>query len=107
MTPSVKAGAADVVSRLTSQDKACPNQNFALIGYSQGAAVMNVTAKSIPESIEKKIKALVMFGDPTLKPEASKYTIFSEPLLKKLYENCEACDMVSYIVLIEALPQYE
>jgi hypothetical protein len=95
MTPSVKAGAADVISRLTAQEKACPNQVFALVGYSQGAAVMNVTAKSIPDSIEKKIKALVMFGDPTLKPEASRYTKFSPALLKKIYENCEACDMVS------------
>jgi cutinase len=99
MTPGVKAGAADVVDRLTSQNKACPNQQFALVGYSQGAAVMNVTAKSIPADIEKKIKALVMFGDPTLKPEAQVNTRFSPPLLTKLYENCEACDMVSFCQL--------
>jgi hypothetical protein len=67
VTPGVRAGVVDVVERLNSQVKACPNQVFALVGYSQGAAVMNSAAPKIPTDIaEKKIKALVMFGEPNL-----------------------------------------
>ena len=53
---------------------------------------MAAAAKNIPQEIqETKIKALLGFGDP-LQAQASKYT---PTLMTKLYENCEACDMVS------------
>ncbi|KAF2435264.1 alpha/beta-hydrolase [Tothia fuscella] len=90
-TAGVKAGVVDVIDRLAAQEKACPNQVFALVGYSQGAALFNAAAKKIPEATAaNKIKALVMFGDPSLK-QTNTYT---PTLLTKLWENCEACDMV-------------
>jgi cutinase len=86
----VGTGARDVAERLASQEKACPNQVFALVGYSQGASVMNSAAKRIPATTQKdKIKALVMFGDPSQHSEH-----FTPTLTSKLYENCEACDSV-------------
>ena len=51
------------MSRLRSQAAACPNQKFALVGYSQGAGVMHAAAKDIPISLYSRIKSLVMFGD--------------------------------------------
>jgi hypothetical protein len=94
----VKAGASDVVARLTSQDTACPKQLYALVGYSQGAGAMNSAAKNIPAEIASaKIKALVMFGDPSQK-SAQKFT---PTLMAKLFENCEACDMVTKYQLLK------
>ncbi|EAQ87090.1 predicted protein [Chaetomium globosum CBS 148.51] len=56
-------GSLDVVNRLRSQAAACPNQTFALVGYSQGAGVMHAAAKDIPIRLYSRIKSLVMFGD--------------------------------------------
>ncbi|KAL2753067.1 carbohydrate esterase family 5 protein [Sodiomyces alcalophilus JCM 7366] len=63
----VRQGAADVVSRITSQAAACPDQTFALVGYSQGAAVMRAAADDIPRELYGRIKSLVMFGDGALR----------------------------------------
>ncbi|ROT36170.1 alpha/beta-hydrolase [Sodiomyces alkalinus F11] len=63
----VRQGSADVVSRLTSQAAACPQQTFALVGYSQGAAVMHAAADDIPRALYGRIKSLVMFGDGALR----------------------------------------
>jgi len=87
---SVSSGVADVVKRLTDQDKACPSQKFALVGYSQGAGVMRAAAPKIPSSLYPKILALVMFGDPALKRGGR----LPEPLQSRLFENCAAGDPV-------------
>ncbi|KAK4243118.1 cutinase-domain-containing protein [Corynascus novoguineensis] len=57
-------GSADVVRRLVSQAADCPNQQFSLVGYSQGAGVMHAAAKDIPIRLYSRIKSIVMFGDP-------------------------------------------
>ncbi|KAH8179547.1 cutinase domain-containing protein [Sarocladium implicatum] len=56
-------GARDVADRISSQSQACPNQTFALVGYSQGAGVMHSAADRIPRALHSKVKSLVMFGD--------------------------------------------
>lgn len=87
----MRTGAADVIKRLTSQITACPKQRFALVGYSQGSGVMAYAAPKIPAEVqEKKIIALLGFGDPSQRNESS----YTPELRKKMYENCEACDMV-------------
>jgi cutinase len=88
----VSTGVTDVISRLTEQDKACPNQKFALVGYSQGAGVMRGAAPKIPQAIQdKKIAAVVMYGDPGLKRNAK----FPPALQSRLFENCAPGDPVS------------
>ncbi len=52
------------MNRLKLQAIACPNQKFALVGYSQGAGVMHAAAKDIPIYLYSRIKSIVMFGDP-------------------------------------------
>ncbi|KAJ4291337.1 hypothetical protein N0V88_006345 [Collariella sp. IMI 366227] len=58
-----RQGSTDVVNRLKAQAALCPNQKFALVGYSQGAGVMHSAADKIPLNLYSRIKALVMFGD--------------------------------------------
>jgi cutinase len=84
-------GAIDVISRLKEQDAACPNEKFALVGYSQGAGVMHSAARRIPESIQQKIVAMVMFGDPALKRNFK----FPPLLQSRTLENCAVGDYVS------------
>ena len=38
---------------------------FAIVGYSQGAAVMHSADKYITGEVRKKVVAAVMFGDPS------------------------------------------
>jgi cutinase len=87
---SVSTGSSDVVQRLTEQDKACPDEKFVLVGYSQGASVMRNAAPKIPKSIYPKIIAMAMFGDPGLKRGQK----FPEELQSKLFENCAPGDPV-------------
>jgi cutinase len=87
----VSTGARDVVSRLQNRDRSCPKSKFALVGYSQGAAVMHSAAKNSPSAIQNKILAVVMYGDPGLKSGQ----VFPPKLQSKLLENCEVRDSVS------------
>jgi Cutinase len=56
-------GSQDVINRLKAQSSQCPNQKYALVGYSQGAGVIHAAMKDIDASLYPKIVALVMFGD--------------------------------------------
>jgi type IV secretory pathway VirJ component len=84
-------GANDVVRRLKEQDTACPQEKFALVGYSQGAGVMHSAAARIPTAIQQKIVAMVMFGDPGLKRNSK----FPPLLQSRTLENCAVGDYVS------------
>jgi cutinase len=84
-------GANDVIRRLKEQDVACPKEKFALVGYSQGAGVMHSAASRIPASIQQKIVAMVMFGDPSLKSKSK----FPALLQSRTLENCAVGDFVS------------
>ncbi|KAJ0298224.1 hypothetical protein COL516b_010147 [Colletotrichum fioriniae] len=89
----VRQGSRDVVNRLKSQAAACPNQNFSLVGYSQGAAVMHAAAADIPAKLYGRIKSLVMFGDGYLKLGASQ-SKFPAGLNEKVRQVCAAGDPV-------------
>ncbi|KAG7042825.1 cutinase family protein [Colletotrichum scovillei] len=89
----VRQGSRDVVNRLKSQATACPNQNFSLVGYSQGAAVMHAAAADIPAELYGRIKSLVMFGDGYLKLGAS-LSKFPAGLNEKARQVCAAGDPV-------------
>ncbi|KAF2436099.1 alpha/beta-hydrolase [Tothia fuscella] len=88
---SVSTGSNDTVARLAAQDLACPQQKFALVGYSQGAGVMRRATPSIPPGMQQsKILAMAMFGDPGLKRNSQ----FPATLQAKLLENCAVGDPV-------------
>ena len=56
-------GVTDTVKRLQKLSKECPDMKFAIVGYSQGAAVMHGADSQITGEVRKKVVAAVMFGD--------------------------------------------
>lgn len=89
-----RQGIADIVNRLNTQNKACPNQTFSLVGYSQGASIMHKAATQIPTALYPKIKSVVMFGDPNLRL-GRLGDQFPTALRAKLLQNCAVNDPVS------------
>ncbi|MCF2531094.1 cutinase family protein [Yinghuangia soli] len=75
---SASVGNWDLVQHLRAQAVACPDQVFVLVGYSQGANVVDnaigvgsdgalvggPTVAVIPAGIEPKVKAVVLYGNP-------------------------------------------
>jgi cutinase len=90
---SVSIGTKDVIDRLTGQHVACPQQKFALVGYSQGARVMRAASVKLNSSLYPDIVALVMFGDRGMRDK--NITQFPPELQAKLLENCAPRDPVS------------
>ena len=75
---SVQKGNADLVSHVSSQAAACPNQRFVLVGYSQGANVVDNSlgvssdgaivggpiVATIPGGLAPRVLAVLQFGNP-------------------------------------------
>jgi hypothetical protein len=61
---SIPLGVNATVKHVEEQMVACPAQKFAVVGYSQGAALFHVAFKYLPEAFVDKVIASVMFGDP-------------------------------------------
>ncbi len=75
---SAAQGNRDLVNRVTSQAAACPNQRFILVGYSQGANVVDNSigissagavvgspiVATIPAALEPRVSAVLLFGNP-------------------------------------------
>jgi len=55
-------GIADVKSRLTKENTECPNQKYVLVGYSQGGMVVQSSLSGIPEAVQPKVIAVVLYG---------------------------------------------
>jgi cutinase len=77
-TGSQQAGIVATVRHVTGQAAACPNQKFVLVGYSQGASVIDGAVgvdttgtingspppAVIPTALEPRIAAVTLFGNP-------------------------------------------
>lgn len=75
---SVQEGNRDLVEHVTSQAAACPSQRFVLVGYSQGANVVDNSigvssagspvggpiVATIPAAVAPRVAAIVLFGNP-------------------------------------------
>ncbi|APA99445.1 Cutinase [Nocardia seriolae] len=72
---NVGAGSADLVSHMIAAAAACPGQEFILVGYSQGAAVVHAALGTgavnwypgrvqLPGDIGARVAAVLLFGDP-------------------------------------------
>jgi cutinase len=75
---SAAQGNADLVDHVKSQAVACPNQRFVLVGYSQGANVVDNSigissdgavvgspiVATIPAALEPRVAAVLLFGNP-------------------------------------------
>ncbi|WP_328744349.1 cutinase family protein [Streptomyces sp. NBC_00285] len=75
---SAAQGNSDLVNHVNSQAAACPGQRFVLVGYSQGANVVDNSigissagavvgspiVASIPAALEPRVAAVLLFGNP-------------------------------------------
>jgi len=75
---SAAQGNTDLVNHVRSQAASCPNQRFILVGYSQGANVVDNSigissagavvgspiVATIPAALEPKVSAVLLFGNP-------------------------------------------
>jgi cutinase len=69
---SVNAGKSLLAERLATQAAACPDQEFVLLGYSQGAWVVGDSLAGggggfpppVPAALGAKVAAVVLYGDP-------------------------------------------
>lgn len=71
-------GNRDLVNHVQSQASSCPNQKFILVGYSQGANVVDNSigissagstvggpiVATLPNDVEPKVAAVLLFGNP-------------------------------------------
>lgn len=75
---SAAQGNTDLVNHVNAQAAACPNQHFILVGYSQGANVVDNSmgissdgavvgspiVATIPAALEPRVAAVLLFGNP-------------------------------------------
>ncbi|MBL7494799.1 cutinase family protein [Frankia sp. CNm7] len=70
---SAGAGATDMTRHVTSVAAKCPNTDFVLGGYSQGASVTDIAigiptllgrGETIPTNLAPRVAAVVVFGNP-------------------------------------------
>jgi cutinase len=75
---SAAQGNRDLVNHVQSQAASCPNQRFILVGYSQGANVVDNSigissagavvgspiVATLPAAVEPKVSAVLLFGNP-------------------------------------------
>lgn len=62
---SAKAGAADAGTHIQNMIASCPNTKLVLGGYSQGAAVMDLTTNQMPARVGDHVAAVAVFGNPS------------------------------------------
>ncbi|MEV0435153.1 cutinase family protein [Nocardia sp. NPDC050413] len=101
---SVQQGNRDVVAHLTERAAACPDQKYVLVGYSQGANVMDNAmgissegakvggpiVATIPAHVEPRIKAVLLFGNPIRGIGKS----VTGPYATRTYDVCNTNDPV-------------
>ncbi|WP_245745711.1 cutinase family protein [Nocardia altamirensis] len=101
---SVQAGNRDLVDHVVAQANACPHQRFVIVGYSQGtnvvansvgvssdgALVGGPIAATLPEWVEPKVSALLMFGPPIRAAGRG----ITGPYAGRTWEFCAAGDPV-------------
>jgi hypothetical protein len=87
-------GADDVVKRIKAQITACPEQKFALVGYSQGARVVRIGATNLDDAAQEKVVAAAVYGDSGEKRGTVK---FPPKILARTKVNCVPGDPVRLV----------
>jgi cutinase len=62
---SAKVGAGDAGAHIQNTVARCPNTKLVLGGYSQGAAVMDLTTNDLPARVGDHVAAVALFGNPS------------------------------------------
>ncbi len=61
---SARAGADDAVAHVQGTAANCTNTKIVLGGYSQGAAVVDLTSHRLPPQVASHVAAVALFGNP-------------------------------------------
>lgn len=110
---SPSRGNRALVQHVSSQAQACPDQRFVLVGYSQGAnvvgnslgvssagaAVGSPVVATIPEAVQPRIAAVLVFGYPLRKLGRGIEGEFAERTLDICANNDVVCDPTGTSVL--------
>ncbi|KAF9446411.1 carbohydrate esterase family 5 protein [Macrolepiota fuliginosa MF-IS2] len=57
-------GARTMANDVTSFANSCPNTEIVMSGYSQGAQVTHLAANQLSSTVQNRVNAVVVFGDP-------------------------------------------
>ncbi|KAF4614450.1 hypothetical protein D9613_002536 [Agrocybe pediades] len=57
-------GATTMANDVNAAASACPNTKIVMSGYSQGAQVTHLAAKKLSSTVQNRVNAVVVFGDP-------------------------------------------
>lgn len=72
---SLNQGRAALQSRLTTEYASCPDKEFVLLGYSQGAHVIGDSfdpwGTQLLDTITERVSAVALFGDPSFQGDES------------------------------------
>jgi cutinase-like protein len=82
---SIAAGANDASAHVESMAAACPNTRMVLGGYSQGAAVMDVSTTQMPPGVANHVAAVAVFGNPSASGSFVGTTAGALPTIGPLY----------------------
>ena len=94
---NLETGGTDIVGRIVSQSEKCPEQRFAIVGYSQGAGIAHKAAEFLPMELQYKIASIYVFGDPSTGENAGNIWPIDWPygLQHKVRSVCAEGDPVS------------
>jgi len=81
----IDIGVADLVKRIEQQAKECPNEKFALSGYSQGGRLVTLASAKLSAELAQKVLAVVLYG-------AGNGTAINGPLKDRTLANCAPGD---------------
>ncbi|RKF62819.1 Cutinase [Erysiphe neolycopersici] len=77
-------GSKELIEMTNLAASKCPDSKFVLSGFSQGAQVVHRSVKRLSSEVSSKIRAVVLFGDPSIKenvgdlPESSVLSICND-----------------------------
>ncbi|MFC9898457.1 cutinase family protein [Nocardia sp. NPDC127579] len=103
---SVQAGNRDLVEHVVAQADACPDQRFVLLGYSQGANVVDNSlgfssegakvggpiVATVPNALEPRIAAVLLFGNPIRELGKEITGTYAERTFDVCNDNDPVCD---------------
>jgi cutinase len=95
---SARAGAGDAGAHIQNMVASCPNTKLVLGGYSQGAAVMDLTTNDLPARVGNHVAAVALFGNPSStyskQLSANQFPPISAAYQAKTFEICVPDDMI-------------
>ncbi len=95
---SAKAGAADAGAHIQNMVASCPSTKMVLGGYSQGAAVTDLTTNDLPARVADHVAAVALFGNPSStyskQLSDSQFPPVSPAYRPKTIEICVPDDMI-------------